>query len=83
MNAPPQLQVHLPYRTPHAPASGTLSSSTARSTWGAAPAEEAPSARSPLSEVLLVQPEDGLLAVGQLVARLLERGRDHRRAWLG
>ena len=32
------------------------------------------------SEVLLVQPEDGLLTVGQLVARLLERGGDHRRA---
>ena len=34
------------------------------------------------SEVLLVQPEDGLLTVGQLVARLLERGGDHRGAWV-
>ena len=61
-------------------------SGTARSTRVAAPAEEA-AAPSPVldrrSEVLLVQPEDGLLAVGQLVARLLERGRDHRRAWSG
>ena len=32
-----------------------------------------------LSEILLVQPEDRLLAVGQLLTRLLERSRDQRR----